>query len=162
MGDDQLRFGGLKLFADGALGARTAAMFEPYEEEPDNLGILTLTPERLMDISKRAASNGLALAIHAIGDRTNSIVLDVLEAVKPIDAGLRHRIEHVQLISQADQARLGRAGFVASMQPTHAIHDAQDGRPVLGRPQRGGLRVALGAGGRRPSRLRLGLPHRGL
>jgi len=125
MGDDQLRFGGLKLFADGALGARTAAMFEPYEGEPDNLGILTLTPERLMDISKRAAANGLALAIHAIGDRTNSIVLDVLEAVKSIDAGLRHRIEHVQLISQADQARLGRAGFVASMQPTHAIHDAR-------------------------------------
>jgi len=122
-GDDQLLFGGLKLFADGALGARTAAMFSPYEEEPDNVGLLTLEPDQLMDISRRAASGGLALAIHAIGDRTNRMVLDVLEAVKPINPDLRHRIEHVQLIDEADQARLGRNGFVASMQPTHAIHD---------------------------------------
>jgi len=122
-GDDQLLFGGLKLFADGALGARTAAMFSPYEEEPDNIGLLTLEPGQLMGIAQRAASNGLALAIHAIGDRTNRMVLDVLEAVKPIDPHLRHRIEHVQLIDKADQARLGRSGFIASMQPTHAIHD---------------------------------------
>ena len=123
LGDDQLRLGGLKLFADGALGARTAAMFEPYEEEPDNLGMLTLAPDRLMEISQRAAANGLALAIHAIGDRTNRIVLDVLEAVQSIDPSLRHRIEHVQLIDRADQTRLGHSGIVASMQPIHAIHD---------------------------------------
>ena len=122
-GDDQLTFGGLKLFADGALGARTAAMLSPYEVEPDNAGLLMLEPDRLMDIARRAAANGLALAIHAIGDRTNRLVLDVLEAVKPINPHLRHRIEHVQLIDEADQARLGRSGFVASMQPTHAIHD---------------------------------------
>ena len=122
-GDDQLLFGGLKLFADGALGARTAAMFSPYEEEPDNVGLLTLEPDQLTDIAQRAASSGLALAIHAIGDRTNRVVLDVLEAVGPINPHLRHRIEHVQLIDEADQARLGRSGFVASMQPTHAIHD---------------------------------------
>ncbi len=124
-GDDQLLFGGLKLFADGALGARTAAMFSPYEEEPDNVGLFTLEPDQLMDIAQRAASSGLALAIHAIGDRTNHMVLDVLEAVKPINPHLRHRIEHVQLIADADQARLGRSGFVASMQPIHATHDTR-------------------------------------
>lgn len=122
-GDDHLRFGGLKLFADGALGARTAAMFAPYEEEPENVGILTMEPEELHEIATRAARHGLALAIHAIGDRTNRLVLDVLESVSPIDPTLRHRIEHVQLIREEDQERLGRSGVVASMQPTHAIHD---------------------------------------
>jgi predicted amidohydrolase YtcJ len=122
-GDDILRFGGLKLFADGALGARTAAMWAPYEGEPENLGILTLEPEQLHDIAHRAASHGLALAIHAIGDRTNHLALDVLEAVLPLNPRLRHRIEHVQLITPEDQQRLGRLGLVASMQPTHAIHD---------------------------------------
>ncbi len=122
-GDDRLRFGGLKLFADGALGARTAAMFAPYEEEPDNVGILTLEPQQLYEIVRRAASNGLACAIHAIGDRSNQLVLDVLESVIPLNPHLRHRIEHVQLITEEDQQRLGRSGLVASMQPTHAIHD---------------------------------------
>jgi predicted amidohydrolase YtcJ len=122
-GDDWLRFGGLKLFADGALGARTAAMFAPYEEEPDNVGLLTLDPEQLRDIAHRAARHGVALAIHAIGDRTNHLVLDVLESAKQLDPHLRHRIEHVQLIAPEDQRRLASQGIVASMQPTHAIHD---------------------------------------
>jgi predicted amidohydrolase YtcJ len=122
-GDDMLRFGGLKLFADGALGARTAAMLAPYAEESDNLGILTFEPDKLRDVAERAVRGGIALAIHAIGDRTNRLVLDVLEAVSEIDPTLRHRIEHVQLITEEDQKRLARGGFVASMQPTHAIHD---------------------------------------
>jgi predicted amidohydrolase YtcJ len=123
LGDDWLRFGGLKLFADGALGARTAAMLSPYEEEPDNLGLLTLDPAQLHEIAHRAARGGVALAIHAIGDRTNRLVLDVFESIKPIDPDLRHRIEHVQLITPEDQQRLASLGLVASMQPTHAIHD---------------------------------------
>lgn len=123
LGDDYLRFGGLKLFADGALGARTAAMFAPYEEEPDNTGLLTLDPEQLLEIARRAASGGLALAVHAIGDRTNHLVLDVLTSVKDLAPHLRHRVEHVQLITPEDQQRLAQGGFIASMQPTHAIHD---------------------------------------
>ncbi|HOT91267.1 MAG TPA: amidohydrolase [Anaerolineae bacterium] len=122
-GDDWLRFGGLKLFADGALGARTGAMFAPYEGEPDNVGLLTLTPDDLTAITRQAAAGGLALAIHAIGDRANALVLDALEAVRNINPALRHRVEHVQHIRPEDQARLGRAGFVASMQPIHAVHD---------------------------------------
>ena len=122
-GDDMLRFGGLKLFADGALGARTAAMLAPYAEEPENLGILTLDPDDLLEVAQRAARGGIALAIHAIGDRTNRLVLDVLEAVRELNPALRHRVEHVQLITEEDQGRLARGGFIASMQPTHAIHD---------------------------------------
>jgi predicted amidohydrolase YtcJ len=82
-----------------------------------------MEPEELHDVARRAASNGLALAIHAIGDRTNCLVLDVLEAILPLNPHLRHRVEHVQLIAPEDQQRLGKLGLIASMQPTHAIHD---------------------------------------
>ena len=121
-GDDWLRFGGLKLFADGALGSRTGAMFAPYEGEPENLGLLTMEPEQLVEAARRAAAGGIALAIHAIGDRANALVVDALEAAAA-QPGLRHRIEHVQLMRPEDQRRMGQAGFVASMQPIHAIHD---------------------------------------
>lgn len=124
-GDDWLRFGGLKLFADGALGARTAALFDPYEGEPDNTGVLTLTQEQLRDLANRAVAAHIAMAIHAIGDRTNRIVLDVLEEVALRAPDLRHRIEHVQLITPEDQPRLARLGVVAAMQPIHAAHDWQ-------------------------------------
>lgn len=122
-GDDWLRFGGLKLFADGALGSRTGALFEPYVGEPENTGLLTLEPEVLRDSARRAVAGGLALAVHAIGDRANQLVLDVLEEVRPLDRGLRHRIEHVQLLRPQDVPRLAQLGVVASMQPIHAPHD---------------------------------------
>ncbi len=154
-GDDWLRFGGLKLFADGALGARTAAMLSPYEEEPDNVGLLTLGPEQLHEIAQRAASEGVALAIHAIGDRTNRLVLDVLESAKHVNPHLRHRVEHVQLITPEDQRRLASQGFIASMQPTHAIHDMRMADRYWGERssqayawrtlQDGGARLAFGS-----------------
>ena len=122
-GDDWLYFGGLKLFVDGALGARTGAMFDSYVGEPDNTGILTLDPQYLNEIARRAAEGGLAMAIHAIGDKANRITLDTLEAALAVNPYLRHRVEHVQLIAPEDQPRLARSGIVASMQPVHAIHD---------------------------------------
>lgn len=122
LGDDWLRVGGVKVFADGALGPRTAAMLEPYEEEPDNVGILTLGREMLEDLARRAVAGGLPLAVHAIGDRANRMVLDVLAAVGGV--GLRHRIEHVQLLHPNDVDRLAALGIVASMQPIHATQDA--------------------------------------
>jgi hypothetical protein len=122
-GDDWLRFGGLKLFADGALGSRTGALFAPYEGEPENVGLLTLEREVLNEVAHRAAANGIALQIHAIGDRANRVVLDTLESVRPLDRGLRHRIEHLQLIDPQDVARLAPLDVVASMQPIHAPHD---------------------------------------
>jgi len=148
-GDDWLRFGGLKLFADGALGSRTGAMFAPYEGEPDNLGLLTLEPEQLIEVTQRAAAGGLALAIHAIGDRANALVVDALEAVREFNPALRHRIEHVQSMRPEDQARMGRAGFVASMQPIHAIHDMAMADRYLGSqrtPQAYAWRSVAGAG----------------
>ncbi|MGQ9467647.1 MAG: amidohydrolase [Anaerolineae bacterium] len=124
-GDDFLRIGGVKLFADGALGPRTAAMLEPYIGEPENVGILSLEPERLREVVRQVAEGGMALAVHAIGDRANRLVLDALEALPPENrARLRHRIEHVQLLHPDDVGRLAALGVVASMQPIHAVQDA--------------------------------------
>ncbi|MGQ9717628.1 MAG: amidohydrolase [Anaerolineae bacterium] len=124
-GDGFLHIGGVKLFADGALGPRTAAMLEPYIGEPENVGILSLEPERLREVVRQVAEGGMALAVHAIGDRANRLVLDALEALPPENrARLRHRIEHVQLLHPDDVGRLAALGVVASMQPIHAVQDA--------------------------------------
>jgi predicted amidohydrolase YtcJ len=118
-----LRVGGIKVFADGALGPRTAAMLAPYEGEPDNVGVLTMEEGELRALADKATAGGLPLAIHAIGDRANRLVLDVLAETGV--AGLRHRIEHVQLLHPDDVSRLTALGVVASMQPIHATQDCE-------------------------------------
>jgi predicted amidohydrolase YtcJ len=126
-GDEFLRIGHVKAFSDGALGPRTAAMFQPYEGEPENRGMLLLDAEEIFEKSRLAAENGLAMAVHAIGDRANHEVLNAfaqLQSLPGIDRfHLRHRIEHVQLIHPDDAGRLAQLGVVASMQPIHATSD---------------------------------------
>ncbi|MCL6431197.1 MAG: amidohydrolase [Anaerolineae bacterium] len=124
-GDEWLRIGHLKLFADGSLGSHTADMLEPYEGEPANRGIALLEGEELPAIVREAARAGIAPAIHAIGDRANRRVLDALAECRAIveEAGLRPRIEHVQLLARADIPRLAQVGAIASMQPIHATSD---------------------------------------
>jgi hypothetical protein len=124
-GDDELWIGGIKVFADGALGPRTAWMLAPYENEPDNLGMPMVSPEELRDTVQRASDHGLACFVHAIGDGANLEVLDALALVRAQDGGrrLRHRIEHVQVIDPADAPRFADLHVVASMQPIHATSD---------------------------------------
>ncbi|MBI5960078.1 MAG: amidohydrolase [Chloroflexi bacterium] len=129
-GDDWLRIGSLKIFADGALGPRTAHMIEPFENEPDNYGIVVTDKEEMYDLVSRASAAGMSSAIHAIGDRAVHDVLDVFEAVRGEEAARgisrparRHRIEHVQLIHPDDAHRLGALDVIASMQPIHATSD---------------------------------------
>lgn len=128
-GDDILRMGGLKAFADGALGPRTAAMFAPYEGTPANRGMLLLDAEEIFEFGHKAAANGLALTIHAIGDRANHEVLEAYARLRALETDdtphLRHRIEHVQVLHPQDAARLGALGIIASMQPIHAVSDMQ-------------------------------------
>jgi predicted amidohydrolase YtcJ len=100
-------------------------MVEPYEGEPGNLGVLTIEEGALRQVAAHAVSNGLPLAVHAIGDRANRIVLDALEEVGPLtEGGPPHRIEHAQIVHADDIARFGELGVVASMQPIHATQDA--------------------------------------
>ncbi|HET7010281.1 MAG TPA: amidohydrolase [Anaerolineales bacterium] len=127
-GDDQLRIGHVKVFADGALGPRTAAMLAPYEGEPENLGMLFLDREAILETGIRAAEAGLALAIHAIGDRANHEVLEGLAALRRHEGEhhlphRRHRIEHLQLLHSDDLHRPAELDVVASMQPSHATSD---------------------------------------
>lgn len=129
-GDEWLRIGGLKIFADGALGPRTAYMIEPYEGEPDNYGIAVTDKEEMYELVSQASAAGLPSTIHAIGDRAVHDVLDVYETVRGEEAARgipraarRHRIEHVQIIHPNDAHRLGQLGIVASMQPIHATSD---------------------------------------
>lgn len=129
-GDDMLRIGGVKTFADGALGPRTAWMIEPYEGEPENYGMRVTDPEEMMENVSRASAAGLPSTIHAIGDRAVHEVLDVYELVRKQEAArgvtpsmMRHRIEHVQIIHPDDANRLAELGVIASMQPNHATSD---------------------------------------
>jgi predicted amidohydrolase YtcJ len=131
-GDDFLRIGAVKAFADGALGPRTAAMLQPYEREPENRGLLMLDAEELYERGRYAAENGLSMAVHAIGDSANHEVLRAFEQLRRefVEMGpdkkasqLRHRIEHVQIIHPDDLARLAELNVIASMQPIHATSD---------------------------------------
>ena len=127
-GDDYLRIGSFKAFMDGALGPRTASMFQPYLNEPENRGILNLDGEQLFEIGRKAADVGLSMAVHAIGDRAVHEVLDAYEQLRAYEQqnhlpALRHRIEHVQVIHPDDVGRLAKLGVIASMQPVHAVSD---------------------------------------
>ena len=127
-GDDWLRIGSVKAFMDGALGPRTAAMFEPYLGEPENRGNLNMDGEQLFEIARHAADAGLGMTVHAIGDRANHEVLDAYEHLRAYETKkglphLRHRIEHVQVIHPDDAPRLAGLDVIASMQPIHATSD---------------------------------------
>ncbi|MGE5377426.1 MAG: amidohydrolase [Bacteroidota bacterium] len=127
-GDDMLRIGNIKAFMDGALGPHTAAMFQPYIGEEDNRGILNMDGEELFEHGRKAAQVGLAMTVHAIGDRANHEVLDAYEQLRRYEEEnhlphLRHRIEHVQIIHPDDAPRLARLNVIASMQPIHATSD---------------------------------------
>ncbi len=141
IGDEWLRIGGVKLFADGALGAHTAYMLAPYDDDPDNYGIAVSTAEHLKKVIGKASQAGLATYTHAIGDRSNREVLDAVEAAQAAGDGLhlRHRIEHTQILDPDDIPRLAKLGVIASMQPIHAMQD------MLVADQLWGERCAAGA-----------------
>lgn len=129
-GDDWIRIGGLKIFADGALGPRTALMVDPYNGEPDNYGIRVVDPEEMLEAVGRASAAGIPATVHAIGDRAVREVLDVYAEVRKQEAALgippnkrRHRIEHVQIVHPEDVNRLAELHVIASMQPIHATSD---------------------------------------
>ena len=127
-GDDWLRIGSVKVFMDGALGPRTAAMFQPYLNEPENRGILNMDGEQLFELGRHAADAGLGMTVHAIGDRANHEVLNAYEQLRSYEKkkglpALRHRIEHVQVLHPDDVPRLATLNVVASMQPIHATSD---------------------------------------
>lgn len=121
----RLEMRAVKLYADGALGSRGAALLDDYSDEPGNRGLLFNEDAVLREHIRRTLSCGLQAGIHAIGDGGNRQVLDAFAALGgefPDNPG-RHRIEHVQVLAPSDIPRLAQLGVIASMQPTHATSD---------------------------------------
>lgn len=127
-GNEFIRLGPVKMFADGALGPQTAAMLEAYENQPGHFGNLLLSEEEIFEAGKKAVKNHLPLAVHAIGDLANRVVLNAFELLRNFEAingysHPKHRIEHVQVIHQEDIPRFKQLNIIASMQPIHLISD---------------------------------------
>ena len=126
--ENKITIGGIKLFADGALGTQTAAMLEPYENDDNNYGMMTQSTDQMFERGRLSIENGFSLAIHAIGDKANRLVLDVYQKLREYERKnklphFKHRIEHVQLIHPTDQPRLAELDIIASMQPVHIHSD---------------------------------------
>ncbi len=160
--EGRLTVRGVKLYADGALGSRGAALVEPYDDDPGNLGLLVSSGVHLEEVARRARAAGFQVAVHAIGDRGNLVALDALQAALARGDGAtadgggdgadpRFRIEHAQVMRPADIERMARLGVVASMQPSHATSDMPWAGDRVGERRLAGAyawRKVLDAGGR--------------
>jgi hypothetical protein len=122
--DRRLAVRGVKIFLDGTLQARTAALSRPYADEPGNSGSLRIPEREIPERVERWAANGWPVALHAIGDRAVTLALGALERAKRPPVG-RHRIEHAQVVRRSDLPRFAAAGIVASVQPGH-WHDDRE------------------------------------
>jgi predicted amidohydrolase YtcJ len=137
-GDDYLRIGHIKVFADGSLGSRTAWLLAPFvklsPDEADNTGVCVTPPEQMAAEFRRAVELGFPISVHAIGDRANRVVLDIFEelAERAPAPSIPHRVEHVQIIDPADLPRLAQLGVTASVQPIHATDDMDTADLFLG------------------------------
>jgi predicted amidohydrolase YtcJ len=129
-GSSYLRLGAVKGFADGSIGSRTAALFEPFSDEPGNRGILSdemHPPEAMRERLMGADAAGLQLRVHAIGDRAISMILDMFAAIQQAHGyhDQRMTIEHAQHMAPKDFERFAKLHVIASMQPYHAIDDGR-------------------------------------
>ena len=121
----------IKYYADGALGSRGAALFEPYADRPDTTGLMQITEQEIVPLYQAALRGGIQIATHAIGDRGNASVAEwyqqalagVAPADRPNGADVRWRIEHAQILRPADYHWFRDLPIIASMQPSHAIGD---------------------------------------
>jgi predicted amidohydrolase YtcJ len=156
--DPRLAVRAIKLYMDGALGSRGAALDEPYSDAPGSRGLYVTPPEEVLRIATAGLRRGIQVETHAIGDRGNRVALDQYEkafaAVPPAErpvADPRFRIEHAQVLADADLPRFAGLGVIASMQTSHAISDMLFAPARLGPERIGGAyawRKVLDAGGR--------------
>jgi predicted amidohydrolase YtcJ len=124
-GDDWIKLGALKISLDGTLGSRTAAMHEPYSDDPGNTGVFRISQNELDPIVERAHRHHIQVALHAIGDAACTMALDSIERATKAHQwpDHRHRIEHEQVIDERDMRRFAELGVIASLQPCHAVTD---------------------------------------
>ena len=139
-GNDFLTVRTVKLYADGALGSRGAALLAPYSDDPGNRGLLFQTPAALTAMIGKALGKHYQVAVHAIGDRANREVLDSFAAAYKLHGGqdLRNRVEHAQIVAPDDIPRFVPLQLIASMQPTHATSDMNMAEDRLGHQRMAG------------------------
>jgi predicted amidohydrolase YtcJ len=152
-GNEMIRIGGLKGFADGSLGSTTALFFEPYLDAPNTRGLGGDELPAMLERVRRSDRAGLHVMIHAIGDRANDEILTIFETVAREHGARdrRFRIEHAQHLRAEDIPRFSRAGVIASMQPYHAIDDGRWAENRIGRERARGtyaFRSLIDAGAR--------------
>lgn len=125
----------IKLYSDGALGSRGAALLAPYSDDPGNTGLLVSAPAHIQRVATRALRNGFQLGVHAIGDRGNRVVLDAFDAALRAvpTADHRFRVEHAQVISPQDIPRFAALGVIPSMQASHQTSDMRWAEERVGR-----------------------------
>lgn len=135
--DDMLALRSVKLYSDGALGSRGAAMLQPYSDDPGNVGLLFMEQDEMNEAVSKVVGQGFQANIHAIGDAGNRQVLDAIEYAqnKHEAQNLRNRVEHAQIVSLDDIPRFKDLNVIASMQPTHATSDKNMAEDRVG-PQR--------------------------
>jgi predicted amidohydrolase YtcJ len=114
---DRVEMGYLKVITDGSINTRTAYMHAPYEGD-DSVGVLNTSESELERLVREAHEHGVTVALHAIGDKANTVVIDTFEKV-----GVSGRIEHAQMVLPEDVQRMARLGLTASVQPAHAVDD---------------------------------------
>lgn len=129
--DLRFRYATLKGFLDGALGSQSAALWEPYANNPNNRGILTAEEKELARFVETAAREDFQVALHAIGDRACSMALNAFEAAQAFES--RMRLEHAQIMREEDIRRMADLGVIASMQPIHATSDMKWVEERIGR-----------------------------
>lgn len=140
LGDEWVRVGALKVLFDGSMGAGTAAFFEPYADDPKTRGLLLYEPAELERMVLAADEAWIQLAVHAIGDRANALVLDAVEKLVASRGAhdRRFRIEHAQVVRLSDLDRWKRLGVVASIQPSHTIDDMRWAEKRIGKARLSG------------------------
>lgn len=124
-GDHFLQVRSVKVFFDGALGSRGAAFYRPYNDDPDNIGVLEIRPDHLYDVARAGLLTDMQIAPHAIGMRGNGEWLDQFARAlqeHPVDDH-RFRSEHAQIVRADDVSRFVELGVIPSMQPIHATSD---------------------------------------
>ena len=120
----RLQTRGIKMYGDGALGSRGAALLEPYSDDPGNLGLLQTSSDHVVTVCEQALEKGFQIGIHAIGDRGALMALDGFErCFERARPEARFRIEHAQVMRVSDIERMAGLGLIASVQPTHATSD---------------------------------------
>jgi predicted amidohydrolase YtcJ len=133
--DQRFTVRSVKIYADGALGSRGAALLHPYHDDPQQLGLLVTSPENIKALYELIIPYGFQINTHAIGDRANRIALDAFEHAFANYGGrnLRHRIEHAQVVHPDDLSRFKSLNIIPSMQPTHATSDKNMAEDRLGK-----------------------------